>query len=142
MHTLPPDHLKSDGYCPAMVHWMVQELISHLMKMGVMVTKCFMQLSLLCPTLPGWYRRWDIIGQLSNSLLQGQSLSSNQYYTYVQMCSKNPTYKANAPPKGILLGSNPLQYSHPSPVGHNNDRCISAHTTSSFTASYYVEQDL
>ena len=32
----------------------------------------------------------DLNRALSNSLLQGQSLSSNQYYTYVQMCSKNP----------------------------------------------------
>ena len=60
-------------------------------------------------------------GQLSNPLLQGQSLSSNQYY--VGMCSKNPQMPL---PKGMLLGSNPLHPTHHQPgrVGHNSDRCI------------------
>ena len=60
----------------------------------------------LCSYMPSQVgRRWGVIGE-GNYLIPYYrgSLLSNQYYTYVRMYSKNPPYKANAPPKGHAAG--------------------------------------
>ena len=49
-------------------------------------------------------RRWGVIGDLNRAIIQFPSIGAvsfaNHDYTNVWMCSKNPSYKANAPPKG------------------------------------------